>query len=128
MSHLNSIRVFPCDNIHKAFIFMHIKCCSFTREEICIQTLCTRRPFGIYWAFAMFSGPGFIANLSDRLKILDPSFITCDDICKLLFVISWKHLKQLFGHFNPVSVLLISEQIWHPSSKNLSDFQMLLQH
>ena len=66
--------------------------------------------------------------ISDGLKIMDPSFITCDDIGKLLFVISWKHLKQLFGHFNPFSVLLISQQMWHPSSKTLSDFQMLLQN
>ena len=26
-----------------------------------------------------------IAKLSDGLKIMDPSFITCDDISKLLF-------------------------------------------
>ena len=78
------------------------------------------------WAFAVFSGPDFIANLSDMLKIIDTSFITCDDIGKLLIVTSLKHLKQLFGHFNPLSVLLIIQQMWHPSSKNLSDFQMLL--
>ena len=36
--------------------------------------LCTQRPFGNYWAFAVFSGPDFIANLSDGLKIMDPSF------------------------------------------------------
>ena len=76
----------------------------------------------------MFSGRNFIANLSDRLKIIDPIFITCDEIGELLFVISLKHLKQLFGHFNPLSVLLISQQMWHPSSKNISDFQMLLQN
>ena len=52
----------------------------------------------------MFSGPDFIANPFDWLKIIDPIFITCDDIGKLLFVISLKHLKQLFGHFNPLSV------------------------
>ena len=75
----------------------------------------------------MFSGPDFIANLSDGLKIMDPIFITSDDIGKLLFVSSLKHLKQLFGRFNPLSVLLISHQIWHRSSKNLSDFQMLLE-
>ena len=49
--------------------------------------------FGNYWAFAVFSGPDLIANLSDGLKIMDPGFITCDDIGKLLFVIFWKHLK-----------------------------------
>ena len=76
----------------------------------------------------MFSGPDVIANLSDQLKIIDPIFITCDDIGKLLLVISLKHLKQLFGHFNPLSVLLISQQMWRPSSKNISDFQMLLQN
>ena len=36
------------------------------------------------WAFAVFSGPDFIANLSDVLKIIDTSFIACDDIGKLL--------------------------------------------
>ena len=76
----------------------------------------------------MYSCLDFIANLSDGLKIVDPSFNTCDDICKLLFVISWKHMKQLFGHFNPLSVLLTSQKMWHPSSKNLSDFQMLLKN
>ena len=58
---------------------------SFTREENCIPNLpCTQRPFGNYWAFAVFSGPDLIANLSDLLKIIDTSFITCDDIGKLL--------------------------------------------
>ena len=71
----------------------------------------------------MFSGPDFIAILSDELKIIDPIFITCDDIGKLLFVTSLKHLKQFFGHLNPLSILLISEQIWHPSGKNPSDFK-----
>ena len=56
----------------------------------------------------MFSGPDFIANLSDGLKIMGPIFITSDDIGKLLFVISLKHLKQLFGHFNQLYVLLIN--------------------
>ena len=74
----------------------------------------------------MFRGPDFIVNLSDGFKIMDPGFITCDDIGKLLFVLFWKHLKQLFGHFNPLPLLLISQQMWHPSSRNLSDFQMLL--
>ena len=59
---------------------------------------------------AVFSGPDLIANLSDGLKIMDPGFITCDDIGKLLFVIFWKHLKQLFGHFNPLRLLLVSQQ------------------
>ena len=74
----------------------------------------------------MFRGPDFIAKLSDGLKIIDPIFITCDEIGKLLFVTSLKHLKHLFGHFNPLFVLFISQQMWHPSSKNLSDFQVLL--
>ena len=68
-------------------------------KKIAYKTFCTQRTFGNYWAFAVFSGPDFIANLSDGLKIMDPGFITCDDIGKLLFVIFWKHLKQLFGHF-----------------------------
>ena len=76
----------------------------------------------------MYSGPDFIANISDSLKIIDQIFITSDDIGKLLFVTNLKHLKQLFGHFNPLSVLLISQQMWHPFSKNLLDFQMLLQN
>ena len=86
-----------------AFALFHwnFYCDSFTKED-CIQNLlCTQRTFGNYWAFAVFSGPDLIANLSDRLKIMDPGFITCD-IGKLLFVIFWKHLKQLFGHFNPL--------------------------
>ena len=87
-----------------------------------------KRTFGNYWASALFSGPDLIANLSDGLKIMDPGFITCDDIGKLLFVIFWKHLKQLFGHFNPLPLLLVSQQMWHPSSRNLSAFQMLLQN
>ena len=75
-----------------ALFHHHFYCDSFTREENCIQNLlCTQRPFGNYWAFAVFSGQDFIANLSDGLKILDPNFITCGDIGKLLFVISWKH-------------------------------------
>ena len=46
----------------------------------------------------MFSGQDFIANLSDQLKLIDPIFITWENIGKLLFVISLKHFKQLFGH------------------------------
>ena len=104
-------------------------CDSLTREEDCIQNLlCNQRTFGNYSAFAVFSGPDLIAYLSDRLKIMDPGFITCDDIGKLLFVIFWKCLKQLFGHFNQLPLLLISLQMWHPSSRNFSDFQMLLQN
>ena len=76
----------------------------------------------------MFRGPDFIAILSDGLKIIDPIFITCDEICKLLFVTSLINLKHLFGHFKPLSVLFISQQMWHTSSKNLLDFQILLQN
>ena len=95
-----------------AFFHHHIYCDSFTREENCIQNLlCTQRPFGNYCAFAVFSGPDFIANLSNGLKIIDPNFITCGDIDKLLFVTSWKHFKQFFDHFNPLSVLFISQQM-----------------
>ena len=98
-------------------------------KKFCIQNLlCTQGTFGNYWAFAVFRGPDLIANLSDGLKIMDPGFITCDKIGKVLFVIFWKHLKQLFGHFNPLPLLLISQQMCHPSSRNLSDFQMLLQN
>ena len=112
-----------------ALFHWHFYCDSFTREEDCIQNLlCTQRTFVNYWAFAVFSGPDLIAYLSDGLKIMDPGFITCDDIGKLLFVIFWKHLKQLFGHFNPLPLLFVSQQMWHPSSRNLSDFQMLLQN
>ena len=112
-----------------ALFHRHFYCDSFTREENCIPNIpCTQRPFDNCWASAMFSVPDFIAKLSDGLKIMDPSFITCDDIGKLLFVTSLKHLKQLFGHFDPLSVLLISQQMCRPSSKNISDFQMLLQN
>ena len=114
-----------------AFVLFHwhFYCDSFTREEDCIQNLlCTQRTFGNYGAFAVFSGPDLIANLSDGLKIMEAGFITCDDIGKLLFVIFLKHLKQLFGHVNPLPLLLVSLQMWHPSCRNLSDFQMLLQN
>ena len=101
-------------------------CDSVDRED-CIQNLLsTQRTFGNYWAFAVFRGPDLIANLSDRLKIINPGFITCDKIDKLLFVIFWKHLKQLYGHFNPLSRLLISKQMWHPSSRNFLTFKMML--
>ena len=82
-----------------------------------LELHCTQRMFGNYWAFAVFSGPDLIANLSDGLKIMDPGFLTCDDIGKLLFVIFWKHLKQFFGHFNPLPLLLVSQQMRHPSSR-----------
>ena len=118
--------VLSCDAF--ALFHPHIYCDSFTRED-CIQNLLgTQRTFGNYWAFAVFSGPDLIANLFDGLKIMDPGFITCDYIGKLLFVIFWKYLKQLFCHFNPLPLLLISQQMWHPSGRNLSDFQMLLQN
>ena len=72
-----------------ALFHRHFYCNSFAREEYCIpKLLCTQRPFGNYWASAMFSGTDFIANLSDGLKIIDAFFITCDDIAKLLFVTS----------------------------------------
>ena len=111
-----------------AIFHRHFYCDSFTREENCIPNLCTQIPFGNYWASAMFRGPDFIAKLSNGLKIIDQIFITCDDIGKLLFVTSLKNLKHLFGHFIPLSVLFISQQMWYPSSKNLSDFQVLLQN
>ena len=54
---------------------------SSTREEDCIQNLLrTQRTFGNYWAFAVFRGLDLIAKLSDGLKIMDPGFITCDEI------------------------------------------------
>ena len=34
--------------------------------------------------------------------------------------------EAAFGHFDPLPLLLISQQMWHPSSGNLSDFQLLL--
>jgi hypothetical protein len=37
-------------------------------------------------------------------------------------------LKQLFTYLNPLPLLLIGQQMWHPSSRNLSDIQMLLQN
>ena len=104
--------------------------CTFIATPSPEKNPCTQRPFCKYCkcAFAVFSGSDFIAKLSDGLKIVDPSFITYDDIGKLLFVIIWKHLKQLFGHFNPWFVLLISQHMWHSSSKHLSDSKMLLQN
>ena len=111
--------------------FFHFSTGTFivTHSPNCKPNLpCTQRPFGNYWASSMFSGPDFIAYLSGGLIIIDPIFITCDDIDKLLFVTSLKYLKQLSGHFNPLSVLLISQQMWHPSNKYLYDLQMLLQN
>ena len=71
--------VLSCD----AFVLFHrhFYCDSFTREEDCIQNLlCTQRTFCIYLAFAVFRGPDLIAKFSDGHKIMDPGFITCDDI------------------------------------------------
>ena len=95
------------------YLFHKQFCCDcFTRAENCTPNLlCTQRSFGNYLPSAMFSGPDFLANLSDGLKIIEPIFITCDDIGKLLFVTSLKHLKQLYGNFNPLSGLLISQQM-----------------
>ena len=102
--------VLSCDAF--ALFHRHFYSDSFTREDDCIQNLlCTQRMFGNYWAFAVFRGPDLIANLSDRIKIMDPGFITCDDIGRLLFVIFWKRLKQLFGHFSLLPLLLISQQM-----------------
>ena len=68
----------------------HFYCDSLTREKDCIQNLlCTQRAFGSYWAFAVFAvfrGLNLIANPSDGLRIMDPGFITSDEIGKLLFV------------------------------------------
>ena len=69
----------------KSHIVAHNACLVKTSEN-CIQNLlCTQIPFGNYWAFAVLSGQDLIANLSDGLKIMDSSFITCDDIGKLSF-------------------------------------------
>ena len=112
-----------------ALFHWHFYCDSFTREEDCIQNLlCTQRMFGNYWAFAVFSGPDLIANLSDGLKIMDPGFITCDDIGKLLFCHILETFETALWPFNPLPLLLVSQQLWHPSSRNLSDLQMLLQN
>ena len=52
-----------------ALFHWHFYCDSFTREEDCIENLlCIQRTFGNYWAFAVFSGPDLISNLSDGLK------------------------------------------------------------
>ena len=67
------------------------------RRKLHTQPSLHSKPFGNYWAYAMFNGPDFIAELSDGLKIIDPIFITCDEIGKLLFVTSLKHLKHLLA-------------------------------
>ena len=82
-------------------------------KKIAHKTSFALKKFGNYWAFAVFCGPDLIANLSDGLKIMDPGFITCDEFGKLLFVIFWKHLKQLYGHFNLLPLSLISQQMFH---------------
>ena len=68
--------VLSCD----AFALFHWH---FIATKDCIQNFCTQRTFGNYWAFAVIRGPDLIANLSDGLKIIDPGFITCDDIGNL---------------------------------------------
>ena len=67
------------------------------RRKLHTQPSLHSKPFGNYYAYAMFNGPDFIAKLSDGLKIIDPIFITCDEIGKLLFVTSLKHLKHLLA-------------------------------
>ena len=58
-----------------ALFHRYFYCDSFTKEENSIPNFpCTQRPFGNYWESAMFSGPDFIANLSDWLKIKQPNF------------------------------------------------------
>ena len=55
-------------------IFIRHYCDSFTRAGNCIPNLpCTQRPFGSYWASAMFRGPDFIAKFSDVLKKVNPT-------------------------------------------------------
>ena len=55
-----------------ALFYQHFHCDSFTREANCIQNLLgTQRLFGNNWTFTVFSGPDFIANLSEGLKIMD---------------------------------------------------------
>ena len=41
-----------------------------------------------------------LLNFLTGLKIIDPIFITCDDIGKLLFVTSFKHLKNILATFS----------------------------
>ena len=71
-----------------------------------------------YYVFVVLSGDAFftgtfIATSSPEKKIAYKTFalITCDKIGKLLFVIFWKHLAQLFGHFNPLPLLLVSPNL-----------------
>ena len=80
-----------------ALFYRYFYCDSFTIEENCIPNLpCTQRPFGNFWASAMFSGPDFIANLSDRLKIMDSIFIACEDIGKLFFCHKFETFEAAF--------------------------------
>jgi hypothetical protein len=37
-------------------------------------------------------------------------------------------LSFIIGHLNPLPLLLIGQQMWHPFSRNLSDFKMLLKN
>ena len=71
----------------------------------------------------MFRGPDFIAKISDGLKIIDPIFITCDDIGKLLFVTSLKHLKHTVSHFSYaplINVKLLEIDICYTNSETTS--------
>ena len=67
----------------------HLNYNSFTREEDCIQNIfCTLSAFSNDWSFAV-GGPYFIANLPNRFKIMNPSFMASDYVCKFLFIKVW---------------------------------------
>ena len=62
-----------------ALFHWHFYCDPFTREENRMHSK------AVWQLLLVFNGPDLHGNLSDWLKIMDPSFITCEDIDKLLF-------------------------------------------
>ena len=64
-----------------ALFHRYLYCDSFIREKIAFKTFFVLKyHLAIIWRLLCL-----VAKLSDGLKIMDPSFITCDDIGKLSF-------------------------------------------
>ena len=74
----------------------------------------------------MFSSPDFIANLSDGLKIIDPIFITCDDIDKLFLSQVWNIWSSFLVTLTRCLFCSSVNRCGTPSSKNISDFQCFI--
>ena len=85
---------------------------------------CFETYFDAYFAY-------FAPILKSRMQFENLVFVIMSTrentrlIARAYFKLTQKCLmfEAVFGHINPLSVFLISQQMWHPSSKNLSDFQ-----